>query len=336
MGVFALQIQSKYIDDDPHVIDLKNARNANEVITVLSRCNTTFSVLVSKFNQKKLSYLKVSDAVEALTFCLDSLILLRCARSVSGDFNDTKRERCFSMIESMQANIRDFQKTLLDIIDSVCESRMDKHLSYLSEGVYRILSKIGDTTQLHIRLPGSQMICFRTRQGITDKNGFVSGPICVKLTYVSGKYAISIPDSPYVASEESTVDTAKDVQLYINGNLSDFKYIGKPEPKDDRLLASKMVQDVEVTDEALVVTLKPSVRPDDINSFLSQVLPYLKRAVNLPNTDIIHRVSQFGNSRNISFILAERKIYDARSLDRVTKLLNVGKAERAKINSIME
>lgn len=336
MGVFALQIQSKYIDDDPHVIDLKNARNANEVITVLSRCNTTFSVLVSKFNQKKLSYLKVSDGVEALTFCLDSLILLRCARSVSGDFNDTKRDRCFSMIENMQANIRDFQKTLLDIIDSVCESRMDKHLSYLSEGVYRILSKLGDTTQLHVRLPGSQMICFRTRQGVTDKNGFISGPICVKLTYVGGKYAISIPDSPFVASEESTVDTAKDVQLYINGNLSDFKYIGKPEPKDDKLLASKLVQDVEVTDDALVVTLKPSARPDDINSFLAQVLPYLKRAVNLPNTDIIHRVSQFGSNRSISFILAERKIYDARSLDRVTKLLNVGKVARAKINSIME
>jgi hypothetical protein len=336
LGVFALQIQSKYIDDDPNVIDLKNARNANEVITVLSRCNTTFSVLVSKFNQKKLSYLKVTDGVEALQFCLDSLILLRCARTVSGDFNDTKRDRCFSMIDSMQTNIRDFQSSLMDIIDSVCASRMDEHLSYLSTGVYRTLSKIGETTQLHIRLPGSQMICFRTASGITDKNGFVSGPICVKLTYVNGKYAISIPDSPWVASEESIVSTAKDVQTYINGNLSDFDYIGKPVPKDDKLLASKMVQDVDVTDESLVVTLKPSVRPDDINKFLAQVLPYLKRAVNLPNTDIIHRVSQFGNSRSVSFILAKRKIYDPRSLDRVTKLLNVSKAERAKINSIMD
>ena len=331
-----MQIQSKYIDDDPNVIDLKNARNANEVITVLSRRNTTFSVLVSKFNRKKLSLLKVTDGVEALQFCLDSLILLRCARAVSGDFNDTKRERCFSMIDSMQTNIRDFQTSLMDIINSVCASRMDEHLTYLSTGVYRVLSKIGETTQLCVRVPGQQMICFRTASGIVDKNGLVSGPICVKLTYTNGKYAISIPDSPWVASEESTVETAKDVQLYINGNLSDFEYVGKPVPKDDKLLASKLVQDVDVTDDALVVTLKPSVRPDDINKFLAQVLPYLKRAVNLPNTDILHSVSQFGNNRSISFILGKRKIYDARSLDRVTKLLNVSKAERTKLTSIMD
>ncbi len=148
MGVPALQIQSKYIDDNPNVIDLKNARNANEVITVLSKINTTFSVLVSKFNQKKLPYLKVSDAVAALQFCVDSMLEIRCARSVAQGFSDSKRDRCFIMIQAQLTNIRDFQKTLLDLIDSVCATRMDKHLTYLSETVFRILSKISSTTQL--------------------------------------------------------------------------------------------------------------------------------------------------------------------------------------------
>ena len=336
MGVHALQIQSKYIDDNPNVIDLKNARNANEVITVLSKVNTTFSVLVSKFNQKKLPYLKVSDGVEALQFCVDSLVELRCARSVAQDFSDSKRDRCFNMIAAQQSNIRNFQKTLMDLIDGVCASRMDKHLSYLSETVYRILSRISATTQLHIRLPEYQMICFRTDGGITDANGFVSGPVTVKLTLVSGQYKISIPDSPFVASEESQVDSAKDVQTYIVGNLSDFDYVGKPVPKDDALLASKMVQNVEITEDKLNVILKPSVRPDDINRFLAQVLPYLKRAVNLPNTDIIHRVSQYGSNRMISFIVGKRKIYDARSLSKLTKLLNVSKDEKEKLTTIRE
>ena len=337
MGVSALQIQSKYIDDNQNVIDLKNARNANEVITILSRINAIFSVLVSKFNQKNLPYLKVSAAVEALTFCVDSLVELRCARSVAQEFSDSKRDRCFNMINAQQTNIREFQKNILDLIDSVCATRMDEHLTYLSQTVYKILSKISsNVTQLHVRLPEQQMICFRSDSGITDKNGYVSGPLTIKLTYVKGNYRISLPDSPFVSSAETNVETAKDIQAYIVGNLSDFEYIGKPVPKDDKLLASKMVQDVEVTEDKLNVILKPSVRPDDINRFLAQVLPYLKRAVNLPNTDIIHRVSQYGSNRMISFILAKRKIYDARSLDRVTKLLNVSRTERAKLNSIME
>lgn len=336
MGVPALQIQSKFIDDTPNVIDLKNARNANEVITVLSKINTTFSVLVAKFNKKKLNYLKISDAVEALTFCVDSMIEIRCARSVAQEFSDSKRDRCFSMISAQLTNIRDFQNVLLDLIDSVCATRMDKHLTFLSETVFKILSKISGTTQLHVRLPEQQMICIRTQQGITDDKGYVSGPITVKLTLVGGQYRISIPDSPFVASEESVVNTSKDVQSYLMGNLSDFEHIGKPVPKDDSLLASEMVQDVEVTDDALVVTLKPSVLPNEINKLLTKVLPYLKRAVNLPNTDIIHRVSQYGANRTISFVLARRKIYDAKSLTKLTKLLGASKAELDKLNSIME
>lgn len=336
MGILALQIQSKYIDDNPNVIALKDARNANEVTTVLSRINTTYGVLVSKFNQKSLPYLKVSDAVSALTFCVDSLVELRCARSVAQDFSDIKRDRCFNMISAQQTNIREFQSTLIDLINRVCETRMDKHLTYLSGAVLKTLSRFGQVDTLHVRLPEQQMICFRTITGVEDSNGYVSGPITVKLTCTKGQYRISLPDSPFVASAETNVDTAKDVQTYIVGNLSDFEYIGKPEPKDDKLLTSSLVQDVDVTDDALVVTLKPSVRPDDIKRFLGQVLPYLKRAVNLPNTDIIHRVSQYGNNRTISFILAKRKIYDARSLDRVAKLLKVGRGDRTKLNSIME
>jgi len=331
-----LQIQSKYIDDNPNIIDLKNARNANEVVTVLTRINTATSVLVSKFNQKKLPFLKVSDGVEALTFCVDSLVELRCARSVAQEFSDSKRDRCFQMISALQSNIRAFQKTLMDLIDGVCSSRMDKHLNYLSEGVYKILSRISHTTQLHIRLPEYQMICFRTDSGVQDKNGFVSGPITVKLALLGGNYYISIPDSPFVSSEETAVDTAKDVQTYIMGNLSDFEYVAGPVPNDDKLLASKLVKNVEVTDDRLNVILKPFVKPEDINKFLMRVLPYLKRAVNLPNTDIIHRVSQYGNNFMISFVVGKRKIYDVRSLNKLTKLLNVGKPEKDKLNTIME
>lgn len=264
------------------------------------------------------------------------MVEIRCARSVAQEFSDSKRDRCFNMISAQLTNIRDFQKTLLDLIDSVCASRMDGHLAYLSETVFKILSKISNVTQLHVRLPDQQMICIRTDSGVADKSGYISGPITVKLTLVGGNYRISIPDSPFVSSEESNVSTAKDVQSYVMGNLSDFAYVGKPVPKDDALLASSMVQSVDVTDEALVVTLKPSVRPDDIQRLLTQVLPYLKRAVNLTGTDIIHRVSQYGPNRTISFIVAKRKLYDARSLSKLTKLLGASKTEVEKLNSIME
>lgn len=336
MGIPALQIQSKYIDDNPNIIDLKNARNANEVTTILNRINTTFGVLVSKFNQKKIPYLRVSDALEALTFCVDSQVALRCARSVSVDFNDTKRDRCFNMIGVMQQNIRDFQTTLIDLIDRACSGKMDKHLSYLATTVYRILSKIGDVTELNIRQHDEQMICIRSATGVADKNGYVSGPITVKLTLSGGQYRISVPDSPFVASEESSVDTAKDVQEYLVGNLSDFEYMGAPQIPSDAVLATRIVQELDVTDDSLDITLKPSAKPDEIVIFLQQILPFIKRAVNLPNTDVIHRVTQYGPNRVISFVLAKRKLYDARSLARVAKLLNVSKQKRDKLTSIME
>lgn len=274
--------------------------------------------------------------MEALTFCVDSLVELRCARSVAQEFSDSKRDRCFQMISALQQNIRAFQKTLLDLVDGVCSSRMDKHLNYLSDIVYRFLSKISHTTQLHVRLPEYQMICFRTDSGVQDSNGYTSGPITVKLTLMGGQYNISIPDSPFVSTEETMVSTAKDVQTYIAGNLSDFEYVAGPVPTDDKLLASKLVQNVEVTDDRLNVVLKSFVKPEDINKFLMRVLPYLKRAVNLPNTDCLHKVSQYGNNFMISFIVGKRKIYDVRSLNKLTKLLNVGKSEKDKLNTIME
>lgn len=328
-----MQIQSKTIEDSQNIQDLKRARNANECVIVLSRINTAFSLIQTRFTKQKLNTATVKEGVRALGFCADSLIELRCARAVAQEFNDKKRERCFQMIDAQLSNIKAFQKFMLDRIDKVCSPRIDKHLNYLTDVAYKILSKISDTTQLHVILPDEQMVCFRTADGIADDNGFVSGPITVKLTKRAGNYFISLPDTAFVASEEYPVDGQRDVQVFLKNNLADFEYVGRPEPRDDTILSWPSVKDVVLSDEKLDIVMKPSASPADINKILTYVLPYLRKAVQLGNTEIVHRVSQYGPSRTITLLLAKRHVYDMKSLNKLAKILNVNKSELNRVVS---
>ncbi len=328
-----MQIQSKNIEDRPNILDLKRARNANECVIVLSRINTAFSVIQTRFSKQKLNNATVKDGIGALGFCAEALIELRCARAVAQEFNDKKRERCFHMIDALHTNIRDFQKFMIDRIDKVCSPKLDKHLDYLSSLTYKILAKISDTTQLHVVLPDEQMVCFRTSQGIADKNGYVSGPITVKLTRRNGNYFISLPDSPFVTSEETPLTGNGDVAVFLRNNIADFEYVGRPEPRDDTILSWPSVQDVVLHDDKLEIILKPSASPADINKILTYVLPYLRKAVTLDNTEVIHRVTQFGPNRTITLLLAKRKLADLKSLNRLAKILNVNKTN---LNRVIE
>jgi len=323
-----LQIQSRYPEDNKNIIDLKKARNANEVIVVLSRINTTFSLLNSKFREQKLSKLTVTEGVDALRFCVDSLIDLRCAHSIAQEFNDIKRDRCFSMIEVQRHNIRQFQQFLIATIDKVCAPKADKHLLYLAEAAKKVLNKIGKTTQLHVKVPDQEMVCFRTKQGVVDANGYESGPITVKLRKKAGTYFISLPDSPFVMSEESPVDGAKAIVDYLKHNLTDFEYIGSPKVKEsDDILALKPVQEVHVLDDRLEVVLKHSAQPADIKQVIQHLLLYIRRAISVANTDVIHRVNQYGDNKTVSFILAKRKVTDPKTLAKLAKLLNINKQD---------
>lgn len=329
-----LQIQTKAIDNNPNIVDLKKARNANEVVVVLSRINTACNILASKFNKNTTA--TVESGLEALRFCVDSLIELRCARSVAQEFNDVKRDRCFSMIEVGVENVRQLQRRLLYLIDRACSIRMDKRLDELANTVLSVLEKIGKITQLHVKIPGFQMIVLRTSSGAVDNNGYSSGPITVKLCKRGPNYTISIPDSPYVETDETPIADAVDIQRYLLSSISDFEYIGKPTVKDDKLLAQPFVREVNVLDDSLEVVLDQTVQPAEINSILSQILPYLRKAVNLSGTDVIHRVNLSGDRKTIQFALAKRILHDPRSLAKVSRLLSISRANQRKLTSILE
>lgn len=331
-----MQIQTKAIDNNPNVIDLKKARNANEVIIVLSRINTTCNLLTNKFGTTKLASVTVEAGLQALTFCVDSLVELRLARSVAQEFNDLKRDRCFAMIEAGTDNIRVLQRRLLLLVDRACSIRMDKKLDDLAETVSNVLSKIGKTTQLHVKIPNFQMIVLRTSQGATDKSGYSSGPITVKLCKRGNNFTISLPDSPYVETDESVVTDAVDIQQYLLASITDFQYVGRPTVKGDALLAQRFVREVNVLDDSLEVVLDPTVKPEEINSLLVQILPHLRKAINLSGTDVIHRVSQYGENRTIQFVLAKRVLHDPRSLAKVGKLLSLSRSAQRNLNSILE
>lgn len=331
-----LQIQTKAIDNNPNIIDLKKARNANEVIVVLSRINTACNVLTGKFNTEKLSKVTVEEGLEALTFCVDSLIELRCARSVAQEFNDTKRERCFAMIEAGTENVRKLQRRVLMLVDRACSIRMDENLKRLADTVSNVLVKIGKTTQLHVKTPGFEMIVLRTSQGATDATGYSSGPITVKLCKRGPKFTISLPDSPYVETDETPIEDPVDIQRFLTASISDFQRIGRPTVKDDKLLAQPYVREVNVLDDSLEVVLDHTVQPSEINSLLSQILPYFRKAVNLSGTDVIHRVSQQGANRTIQFALAKRNLHDPRALAKVGKLLSISRSNQRKLTSILD
>lgn len=331
-----MQIQTKAIDNNPNVIDLKKARNANEVIIVLSRINTTCNLLTNKFGKSKLATVTVEAGLQALTFCVDSLIELRLARSVAQEFNDLKRDRCFAMIEAGIDNIRVLQRRLLLLIDRACSIRMDKRLDELAETVSNVLSKIGKTTQLHVKIPGFQMIVLRTSQGAVDKSGYSSGPITVKLCKRGNAYTISLPDSPFVETDESPVTDSVDIQEYLLASITDFQYVGRPTVKGDTLLAQKFIREVNVLDDSLEVVLDTTVKPEEIQSMLLQILPLLRKAVNLSGTDVLHRVSQDGPNRTIQFALAKRKLHDPRAMAKVGKLLSLSRSAQKSLNSILE
>lgn len=326
-----MQIQSKSIEDSQNIQDIKRARNANECVVVLSRINTAFSLLQTRFTKQKLSTTTVAEGIKALGFCADSLIELRCARAVSQEFNDKKRERCFQMIDAQTQNIREFQKLLIDRIDKACSPKIDKHLGYLSSAVYKLLSKISEVTQLHVIVPDTQMVCFRTKFGVTDSNGYISGPITVKLVKRNGSYFVSLPDTPFVESQQFVVDGQQDVQLFLKENLADYEYVGRPTPASDTILSWPVVQDVVLHSDKLDIILKPFATPADINKILIQVLPHLRRAVELGSSEVIHRVSQYGPNKTITLLLAKRKVYDVKSLNRLAKVLQINKSKLAQV-----
>lgn len=331
-----MQIQTKNIDNNPNIVDLKKARNANEVITVLSRINTTYNILESKFASNKLDKITVQTGLEALTFCVDSLIELRCARAVAQEFNDLKRDRCFALIEAATTNIRGLQKKLLFLIDRACSIHMDENLVRLADEVNTVLSKIGKSTQLHVKIPGFEMIVLRTNSGVVDKNGYSSGPVTVKLCKLGNSYTISLPDSPFVTSEETSISDAVDVQRYLLASIADFQYVGKPTVKDDLLLAKPYIREVNVLDGSLEVVLDHTAQPSEINSLLIQILPLLRKAMDLKGTDVIHRLGQSGKNKTIQFVLAKRVLHDPRSLARVGKILSISRSEQRKLTNIME
>lgn len=322
-----MQIQTKNLEESPVIHALKSSRNANEAITVLNRVNTNMGALKKKFSN--IDNLHVSDALQALTFCLDSLVALHCARSVIQLFSDKKRDRCIELVDVMSASIKDFKDYLINTLDKVCSPRMDKHLNYLADTAFKLLSRYGSTTQLHIRLNDYQMICFYTEGGATDKQGYTSGPICVKLVY-DGSYRISFPDNPFVDGEMFLVDGAEDVKNFITSNISDFVYKG-PCPETDSVMAQDIVKETLLHKDCLEVVLKPSATPSDITLFLRKVVPYFKELVGT-NQEILHRVSQYGQSRSISFMVGKRKIASPMALRKVSRLVGLS---ASKISSIM-
>lgn len=336
--VTPLQIQTKAIDNSKNILALKSARNANEVISVLSRINTSFNVLASKYNnEKSIARTTIERALEAIAFCVDSLIELRCARSVAQEFNDAKRDRCFAMIEAATTNVRALQKRVLSLVDKTCLPHMDGHLTYLGEAVMEVLSKIGKVSQLHVKLPERQMVVFRTSHGAADKNGYASGPITVKVQKIGASYAISLPDSPYVETENTSVADALDVKRFLVASISDFEYLGRPTPPaNDILLEQPNIKSVDVHDDRLDINLYKNVKPTDINAILISVLPLLRRALNT-GTDVIHKVTESeSGDKTISFVVAKRVLHDPRSLSRVTKLLNLTRSEKKKLTDILE
>jgi hypothetical protein len=331
-----MQLQPKSIDTSQNVVDIRKARNANELITVIGRINTALRAqqTLNSTERTKVKFGPLSKLYESLSWVLQTQAELQCAMSMVQHLNDAKRERCISAIRILNADLLDLKRTLISRVNSASRPLIGERMNDLANVIHDFLRPLCEKLySIHMADQDATYVAFVARD-VRANSGFVSPEVCIKLKEEDGQFYVSLPYSPFVETDNIPVSSTKDLNYFLKGTLN-YQSAAAPKPKEEKLLRIEGVTKVDITD-SLNLWLDSAVRPVDISNILRAVLPLIKVALAQKPMEILHRFNNEPGSKRLQFIIAKRKVIDQRALNRLTKMLALSRSQVTQMNSILE
>jgi hypothetical protein len=331
-----MQVQPKSIDNSQNVLDIRKARNANELITVIGRINTTLRQKQTQFatEQTKVKFGPLPKLYDALSFVLQSQAELQCAATQAQHLQDAKRERCVQAVLGLNQDFLELKKTLITRINSASKPLMSKRLDEYANAVHDFLRPMCEKLYaIHMYQDNVACIAFVARQ-VQTQDGFTSPEVCVKLTEINDVLSASLPYNPFVDADQIPVSNLKDLDYFLKASLQ-YKRSTVPKLSEDKLLRIEGVTSVDVSD-TLNLNLDQAVRPADINGILRVVIPLLKRSFARGQFEVLHRFNNTPDNRSLQLCIGKRQVVDPRALSRLTRLLGMTKIQINQMNDLLE
>lgn len=321
-----MQLQPKSIDSSLNVIDIRKARNANELITVIGRINTALRQQQSQHRTErtKVKFGPLSKLYDGLRWVLQTQAELLAASTAAQSLNDSKRERCVTAIDHLNHDVLALKRSLISRINSASKSTVGERLGSFANAVHDFLRPLCEKLySISMYDDGVTCVAFIARNVQTE--GFTSPEVCIKLTERDGGLFASLPYSPFVDTDQVPLTSIRDLNYFLSGTMSVSKSPA-PKPKEEKLLRIEGVTSVDVTD-TLNLNLDAAVRPADINGILRTVIPMIRKAFSPDQFEVLHRFNNNGADKCLQFCVCKRVVVDPRALSRLTRLLGMTKSQ---------
>lgn len=330
-----MQVKPRAIDHSDNVIDIRKARNANELITVIGRINTAFRLHQGSHTlvKNKVSMNAVDKAYESLSWVLQAQEELVAAHTVAMHLNDTKRDRCVNAIVNLNLEVLELKSTLMRRIDAAAQPYVSDKLVRFSNYVHDQLNKISGSLHSISMHNGDYTYVAITARDVQIKDQYTSPEVCIKLREHSGLIEVSSPYSAFVETDRTAVASLKDLGMFMSGVLSyDLSEI--PKISKSKMLGLDGVKEVTLSN-TLNLHLDSAVTAAEINAVLRKVIPALKKSLDVGQFEVIHRLIR-GDTLTLEFGISERKITDPKAFSRLQRLLSLSKSQSAQLASLME
>jgi len=331
-----MQLQPKSIDTSQNVIDIRKARNAKELITVIGRINTALRLRQSQYKTepKKVAFGPLNKLYDTLSWVLQTQAELQCAAFAAQHLNDVKRDRCLAPIARLNDDVLVLKRSLISRINAASKPMVSAKLHSYANVVHDFLRPICDKLySVNMYNDNVTYVAFIARN-VTAADGFTSPEVCIKLSETAGVFRVSLPYSPFVDTDSVPFSTLKDLNYFLSGALNVQK-TAAPKAKEDKLLRIEGVTRIDVTD-TLNLHLDSAVRPTDINSILRTVIPLIKRTFERGQFEVLHRFNNTQDGKFLQFCVGNRKVVDPRSLTRLTRILGMNKNQINQMNELLE
>lgn len=331
-----MQLQPKSIDNSQNVLDIRKARNANELIVVIGRISTTLRQKQTQFatEQTKVKFGNLTKLYEGLSWLLQSQAELQCAGIASQHLNDAKRERCTTAVVSLNQELLVLKRTLITRINAASKPMVSAKLHTYADAVHDFLRPMcGKLYSVSMYDDNVTCVAFIARD-VQTQEGFTSPEVCVKLTEQNDTLYASLPFSPFVEADRVSVASLKELGYFLAGSLN-YKRSVAPKVKEDRLLRIEGVTKIDVTD-TLNLYLDAAVRPADINGILKVVVPLLKRSFTPGQFEVLHRFNNTSDGKSLQLCIGNRQLVDPRALSRLTRVLGMTRNQINQMTELLE
>lgn len=331
-----MQLQPKAIDGSQNVLDIRKARNANELITVIGRINTALRLQQSQHSTepKKVKFSSLSKLYAGLSWVLQTQAELQAAALAAQHLDDGKRERCLAPIARLNDDVLVLKRDLITRINNASKKLASATLHRYANEVHDFLRPLSEKLYSISMYDEPDMYIAFVARNVTGTDGFVSPEVCIKLRESAGAFYVSLPYSPFVEAAQVPIASIRDLQAVLTSSLN-LQRKPAAKPKEDRLLRIEGVTRVDVTD-TLNLYLDSAVRPTDINAILQIVLPLIKRTFERGEFEVLHRFKNTPEERCLQLCVGQRHVLDPRMLTRLTRMLGMSKPQITQLTSLLE